>query len=137
MSPLFVTAEVQFEDIGEHMQRHIIDHDLSKKPRKLLVGGIRAKKMLITTPLLKYYLSLGMEVSRVYQVVEYGRKACFKKFVDFVANRRREADRDPKLKVLGENAKLIGNILSNLHIKDMGNFSYQSALRKIYILYVK
>ncbi len=110
MSPLFVTTSVEFKDIGEHMQHHIIQHGLSQKPRKLLVGGVRAKKMLITTPLLQYYLELGLEVTRIYQVVEYGRKACFKKFVDFVAQRRRDADKDPKLKVLGENAKLIGNM---------------------------
>ncbi len=45
MSPLFVTASVEFDSIGPHMQNHVREHGLSTKPRKLLVGGLRAKKM--------------------------------------------------------------------------------------------
>ena len=108
MAPLFLTSEVQFDDIGEHMQQHIIDHKLSQHPRKLLVGGLRAKKMLISTPLLRYYLQLGMEVTNIYQVVEYGRTKCFQKFVDFVTKRRRAAQGDKSKKILGDIAKLIG-----------------------------
>lgn len=55
MSPLFVTTEVPFEKIGKHMQDHAKTHKLSQKPRKLLVGGLRAEKMLVMTPLLKWY----------------------------------------------------------------------------------
>ncbi len=108
MAPLFLTTEVQFEDIGEHMQQHIIDHGLSQKPRKLLVGGLRAEKMLIATPLLRYYLQLGMQVTRIHQVVEYGRTKCFQKFVDFVTKRRRAAQGDKSKEILGDIAKLIG-----------------------------
>ncbi len=45
MSPLFLTTDVKYEDIGAHMQNHIESNQLSKKPRTLLVGGIRAKKI--------------------------------------------------------------------------------------------
>ncbi len=52
MCPLFVTSEVKFEDIGEYMQEHIKHHNLSQKEKTLLIGGLKAKKVLISTPLL-------------------------------------------------------------------------------------
>ena len=95
------------------MRAHIEQHGLSKKPRQLLVGGLRARKMLISTPLLRYYLKLGLRVTRVHQCVEYGRMKCFQKFVEFVTKRRRaaadaERNGDDSKKVLGDIAKLIG-----------------------------
>ncbi len=59
MAPLFTTSEIPYESIGDHMKAHIEEHGLSKKPRTLLVGGLRDRKMLIATPLLQYYLQLG------------------------------------------------------------------------------
>ena len=77
MSPLFCTANLPFDSIGAHMQEHAREHQLSEKDRKLLVGGMRGKKMMIATPLLKWYLDHGMCVTKNYQVVEFCRKACF------------------------------------------------------------
>ena len=81
MSPLFVTTEVPFEKIGKHMQDHAKAENLSQKPRKLLVVGLRAEKILLMTPLLKWYISHGMLVTKVHQVIEYSKMACFKDFL--------------------------------------------------------
>jgi hypothetical protein len=45
------------------MKQHIKEFNLSTKPRRLLVGGMRAKQILLATPLLKWYLEHGMEVT--------------------------------------------------------------------------
>lgn len=71
MSPLFCTIDVPFEAFGSHMQQHVETFGLSKKPRRLLVGGMKARQMLLATPLLKWYLEHGMKVTKVYQVVEF------------------------------------------------------------------
>ena len=44
MSPLFCTTEIPFDAIGNHMQRHIEDDQISKAPRRLLVGGMKGEK---------------------------------------------------------------------------------------------
>jgi G:T-mismatch repair DNA endonuclease (very short patch repair protein) len=67
MSPLFCTTDL----ISEHMQDHIQRFELSEKPRRLLVGGMPGRQMLITTPLLKWYLEHCMVVTKIYQVVEF------------------------------------------------------------------
>jgi hypothetical protein len=56
MAPIFCNVDVPFESIGEHVQEYIRENDMSKDPRRLLVGGLKAKKLLVATPLLKWYL---------------------------------------------------------------------------------
>ena len=107
MSPLFVTTEVPFESIGAHMQKHVLDHGLSKKPRKLLVGGLRAKKILLATPLLRWYLLHGLEVTRIYTVIEFGKKKCFDDFAQKVTEGRRAGVASGS-KLMQDSWKLIG-----------------------------
>ena len=56
MSPIFCTTDIPFEAIGKHMQNFARESEMSTKPRRLLVGGMKARKMLLATPLLKWYL---------------------------------------------------------------------------------
>ena len=109
MSPLFCNTEVRFEDIGKHMQDHLLKEGLSTHPRRLLVGGMKAEKILLATPLLKWYLDHGMKVTRVYQVVEFNAQACFKSFVNDVTDARRAGDARPEMEIIGNTMKLIGN----------------------------
>ena len=109
MCPIFCNTEVGFDDIGEHMQAHVWEHQLSDKPRRLLVGGTKAKQILLATPLLKWYLDHGMKVIKIYQVVEYRKMACFQNFVNDVSDARRAGDASPELAIIADTMKLIGN----------------------------
>ena len=122
MSPLFVTTEVPFEKIGKHMQDHAKAENLSQKPRKLLVGGLRAEKILLMTPLLKWYISHGMLVTKVHQVIEYSKMACFKEFGEQVTNARREGDSQNAKKIIALLFKLIGNSAFGGTIMNKENF---------------
>ena len=109
MSPIFCNTDIPFENIGEHMQAHVHANNLSQKSRRLLVGGMKAEKILLATPLLQSYLNHGLKVTRVYQVVEYKKQKCFKDFRDRVSDARRRGDHDPDLEVEAATMKLIGN----------------------------
>ena len=109
MCPLFLTTEIPFSCIGKHMQDHAKTFNLSEKPRKLLVGGLRAKQMLIMTPLLNWYVSHGMRVTKIHQVIEYSRQACFEEFGKRVSDARRDGDADLTKQVIALLFKLIGN----------------------------
>lgn len=78
MSPLFCTTDIPFDVIGHHMQDHAKRFNLSEKPRRLLVGGMRARQLLIATPLLKWYINHGLEITKIYQTVEYTPKDVLK-----------------------------------------------------------
>ena len=86
MPPLFCTTDVPVDLIGEHMQDHVRRIQLSEKPGRLLVGGMRDRQMLMATPRLKWCLEHGMVVTKIYQVVEYTPHQCFRNFVKEVQN---------------------------------------------------
>lgn len=77
------------------MQDHVRRFQLSEKPRRLMVDGMRARQMVIATPLLKWYLEHGMVVTNVYQVVEFTHQRCFRDFVRDVSDKRRLGDANP------------------------------------------
>lgn len=109
MCPIFCNTEVGFDDIGQHMQAHVWEYQLSDKPRRLLVGGNKARQILLATPLLKWYLEHGMVVTKVYQVIEYRKMACFQNFAQDVSDARRAGDASPELAIIADTMKLIGN----------------------------
>ena len=77
MSPILCTSEVPFEALGQHMQQYVEEMGMGKKPRVLLVGGMSAQDILIATPLLRWYLEHGIEVTKIHQVVEFQQMKCF------------------------------------------------------------
>ena len=109
MMPLFGNAEIEFEDFGEHMQQYITENELSRNSRRLLIGAMKAEKMLIATPLLKWYINHGMKISKIYEVIEYNSSPCFQEFVKQVSEARRKGDVDDSKAVLADTMKLIGN----------------------------
>ena len=71
MSPLFCTTDVPHTVIGQHMQQFAESRDIKVGTKRLLIGGMAANKMAIISPLLKWYMEMGLEVIKVYQVIEY------------------------------------------------------------------
>jgi hypothetical protein len=109
MSPLFCATDVSFEIIGDHIQEHVRRFELSEKPRRLFIGGMRARQKLIATPLLKWYLEHGMVVTKIYQVVEFMSHRYFRDFVREVSDNRRLGDAHPDKAIIGDTSKLHDN----------------------------
>ena len=109
MCPIFKNTEISRDDIGEFMKAYAEENDIMKRPRRSLIGSMMGEKILYATPLLKWYLEHGLEVTRVYQVIEYTPKPCFKPFGDAVSNARRAGDADPSKAIIADTMKLVGN----------------------------
>ena len=60
MPPLFCNTEVKFEDMGAFMQQYVRDHHMSDKPRRLLISGMKAEKLMLSSPYLKWLLQKGL-----------------------------------------------------------------------------
>lgn len=90
------------------MQEHAEKNNLSKDSRRLLVGSMKGKQLLIATPLLQWYLNHGSVVTKIYQVVEFRQQRCFKEFVKEMSDARRMGDRDPKTAIITDTMKVIG-----------------------------
>jgi hypothetical protein len=109
MTPIFKNCAISKEDMGDVMRKHYADNNLKVIPGKKLIGSMFGTKILLYTPLLKWYLEHGLIMTKVYQVVEYTRKKCFSQFVDDVSNARRDGDVKPELEIIAETMKLLGN----------------------------
>ena len=102
-------APMTNEVIGEHMYNYVEEQHLSLKPRKQLVAGLKARQILLATPLLQWYLSKGLKVSRVYQALEWNSQPCLQKFFESVAQDRRQASGDPTKEAHAAKQKLTAN----------------------------
>ena len=107
--PLFVNCDISVKDIGEHMQQYINEHNISIKSRRLLISTLDANKILLSSELIKWYLSHGLEVTEVYEVIEFSKDRPFIHFVNEVTERRKEGARDKTKAMLGQLWKLTGN----------------------------
>ena len=122
-SPIFCTSDIPMDCIGQHMTEHLEKFQLSLRPRKLLVGGLKAEKIMLATPLLKWYLNHGLVVTDLFKVIEFSPLQCFKTFVDRVTNARRAGDRNSKISLLSETMKLISNSAFGSTIMNKFNFN--------------
>ena len=85
MTPIFKNVDVCLDDIGELMQQYAKEHSIKDVPRRLLIGSYFDKKIGLSTPLLKWYLSHGLVITHIYTVVKYIPNAAFNSFMTQVA----------------------------------------------------
>ena len=109
-SPLFILDEALEEQIPQHMKNYQINTGRKKiKNNKKLLGVMKAEKILIYSPLLKWYLNHGLQVTKIHRYISYTSGTPFKWFPEEVSSARRDADNDKNKKQLGDTAKLKGN----------------------------
>ena len=109
MQPIFKNVTVTRDDIGPFMRQYAEENDIMSAPRRMLVGSFHGIKLLLATPLLRWYLAHGLVVDRVYQVVDYEPNPCFQRFGESVSAARRNGDVDPDKSIIADTMKLLGN----------------------------
>ena len=107
MCPIFKNTNISCDDIGEYMKNYAEEHGIMAQPRRSLIGSLKGQKILLATPLLKWYLEHGLEVTKIYQVIEFTPKPCFKPFGDAVSDARRAGDADPRKAIIADTMKLV------------------------------
>ena len=109
-SPLFIIDEVPEEKIPQHMKDYQINSGRKKiKNNKKLLGVMKAEKILLYSPPLKWYLNHGLQVTKIHRYIRYEPSRPFAWFPEEVSSARRDADNDKNKKQLGDTAKLKGN----------------------------
>jgi hypothetical protein len=109
MTPIFKNATIKFEDIGPFMQNYMERNNISKNPRRSLIGSYKGDGILLASPLLSWYLNHGLVVTDIQLIIEYEPAACFRNFGDQVSTARRQGDFNPDHAILAETFKLQGN----------------------------
>ncbi|EGZ30784.1 hypothetical protein PHYSODRAFT_473214 [Phytophthora sojae] len=96
MTPIFKNALIDCTDesvIGKHMFDYNRSREANRsKPARKLIGSYFGEKILIYAPLLKWYLSHGMEITKTYSFIKASSHTAFAPFMEAVSNARREGD---------------------------------------------
>lgn len=105
--PVFKTTNISRVDIGDFMKTFAEEDNIMAQPRRSLIGSMKGEKILLATPLFKWYLEHGLEVTKVHQVIEFTPEPCFKPFGDAVLDARRAGDADPRKAIITDTMKLL------------------------------
>ena len=131
MSPLLVAQKIPDCDIPEEME--IYKEKTGRKTvkgTKKLLSVMKAKKILLYTPLIEWYLQHGLRLTAVHQLIEYEPGMPFSWFPEEVANAKREENKHPLKKQVGDVAKLKGNSFYGKMIEDLGRHKSTKFTRK-------
>ena len=88
-------------DIGEHMRVYCRAIGRKTGIKRSLISSMHAEDILLSTPLLKKYLEMGLVVTNIETVIEYNGKRVFKWFMDEVCNDPRRKNKTRRLQKKG------------------------------------
>ena len=107
--PIFKNTLVSKNDIGDLMKTYAEEGGIMSKPRKRLISSFTLQNGTLITPLLLFYLQLGLVVTKIHRFVEYTPKKCFNSFVQPAVDARRKSDENPNSSVVAETMELLTN----------------------------
>ena len=109
---------MNLNDIGDHMRSFAIENHIISKTRRMLISSMKLSQGPLTTPVLRFYLEQGLELTRIFFFIQYTAENSFVSFVDKVVQSRREGDGNRQTTVVAETMKLIGNRAYGYQIRD-------------------
>ena len=116
--PIFKNTNVGRHDIGLLMKDYAEKKGFLCQTRKMLISSYFPENGTLITPLLLFYLNLGLACKKLYRFVENIPVKCFNKFVQSAVNARREGDENPNCSVVAETMKLLANSSYGYQIMD-------------------
>ena len=109
--PTIKNTDVSRADIGPYMEKIAEEHGYLKKPQRYLISSYFGEKILINSEMAKFYLDLGLKITRIYEFIQFHPSKCFESLALQIAADRREGDRHPDFQILAMTSKLTGNSL--------------------------
>ena len=116
--PTFMKTLVSKSDIGDLMKNYAEEEKLLSQPRKMLISSFTLQNGTLITPLLLFYLQLGLVCTKIHRFVDYTSKKCFNSFVQSAVDARRQGDENPNSNVVAETMKLQANSSYGYHTMD-------------------
>ena len=93
--PIFKKTVVSRNDIGDLMKEYAEKEGIMPQPRRKLISSFQLTNGTIITPLLLFYLHLGLECKKNHRFVQYTPKKYFNSFVQSAVKARRQGEENP------------------------------------------
>ena len=121
-------AFVSKNDIGDLIKEYAEKEGIMPQPGKKLISSSQLKNGTIVTPLLLYYLHLGLECTKTHEFVQYTPKKFFNSFVQSAVNARRQGDENLISSVMTETMKFLANSSYGYQIMDRSRHTVKEYL---------
>ena len=115
---IFKNTLVSKSDIGDLMKNYAEEERLLSQPQKILISSFILQNGTLITPLLSFYLQLGLVCTKIHRFVEYTPKKRFNSFVQSAVGTRRQGDENPNSSVVAEKMKHLANSSYGYQITD-------------------
>ena len=81
--PIIRRGTVTLDMVSPFMQERLseLDRDISQKGKVTVINAWHAEKIMLYTPMLKWLLELGVEMTDVFDIVQYTKSTCFSRFI--------------------------------------------------------
>ena len=122
-SPIFKNTFVSKNDIGDLMKTYAEEERIMSEPQKMLISSFKLQNGTLITPLLLFYLQLGLVCTKIHRFVEYTPKKCFNSFVQKAVDARKQGDKNPNSSVAAETMKLLANSSYGYQIKERSRYT--------------
>ena len=116
--PIFKNTLVSRSDIGDFMTNYADEERFLSQPRKMLISSFTLQNGTLSTPLLLFYLQMGLVVTKIHRLVQYTQKKSFNSFVQSAVDARKQGDENPNSSVVAETMKLLANSFYDYQIID-------------------
>ena len=92
--PLIVRQKVTSDMLGDFMNERMkkLGRKLPANGEEKVINAWNADRIMLFTPLLKFYLEMGIQMTEVFDIQQYSRKSCFKRFINSCVEGRTNAD---------------------------------------------
>ena len=100
------------------MKNYAEEERLLSQPREMLISSFTLQNRTLITPLLLFYVQLGLVCTKTHRFVEYTPKKRFNSFVQSAVDARRQNDENPNSSVVAETMKLLANSSYGYQIMD-------------------
>ena len=100
------------------MRDYAVENNLLKQPQRMLISSFNLENGTIITPLLNFYINLGLKCTRVFRFVQYTPRKWFNTFVQSVVDARKGGDENSDSSVVAETMQLLVNSSYGYQIMD-------------------
>ena len=93
--PLPLSRQIQEEEISDYSRDFLKQHNNRLgNVEKLILDLYDKKEYIVHYDILKYYISLGIKVTKIHSLISFNHKAWLKPYIDFNTEMRTKTDND-------------------------------------------
>ena len=93
--PMPLSRQIKENEISDYSRNFLKDNNIKLgKEEKLILDLNNKKEYIVHYDILKYYISLGIKVTKIHSIISFNHKAWLKPYIDFNTEMRTKAKSD-------------------------------------------